>query len=344
MSTKFSLGTFSIAGSQPFAGVVLSEDKTEQVIPAVALGPLCEQAGRPLRSPQTVLGLLEDWEYNLAALQAGIAQFEAEARKIGKPSVETLSLQAVTFHAPLLYPRQIICAGANYRQHVIDLVADQGGGPLTEHMSREERRAWAANQMDQRIAEGTPYVFSQLPSTITGPFDPVILPRSTREADWELELGVIIGKAARHVSRENALDYVAGYTIVNDLTSRDKIFRKDLKAMGTDWLAGKCSPSFLPTGPYFVPALFVPDPQQLQITLKLNGEIMQNESTADMMFDIARLIEYISGHVQLWPGDLISTGSPAGNGTHYNRYLQAGDVLEGSISGLGMQRNICVAE
>jgi 2-keto-4-pentenoate hydratase/2-oxohepta-3-ene-1,7-dioic acid hydratase in catechol pathway len=93
-----------------------------------------------------------------------------------------------------------------------------------------------------------------------------------------------------------------------------------------------------------VPAAFVPDPQNLQITLKLNGQIMQDESTADMIFGVARIIEFLSTYVQLWPGDLIATGSPAGNGTHYNRFLSPGDIMEGSITGLGMQRNECLAE
>jgi 2-keto-4-pentenoate hydratase/2-oxohepta-3-ene-1,7-dioic acid hydratase in catechol pathway len=106
----------------------------------------------------------------------------------------------------------------------------------------------------------------------------------------------------------------------------------------------KGSPSYLPTGPFLVPVAFVGDPQNLRITLKLNGQLMQDESTADMIFGVARIIEFLSANVQLWPGDLIATGSPAGNGTHYNRYLTPGDLMEGSITGLGTQRNRCVAE
>ena len=100
----------------------------------------------------------------------------------------------------------------------------------------------------------------------------------------------------------------------------------------------------MPFGPTLVPACFVPNPQQLRITLKLNGQTMQDESTADMLFDVARQIEYISSHVELWPGDLIATGSPAGNGSHYNRFLRDGDVIDAEIEGLGRQRNPCVAE
>ena len=335
MATPFSLGTFSIAGCPPFAGVVIDN----RVIAVTALQPLCEELGRPLSSPETVFGLLQAWDRNFPVLRACIADLDLT----GAHTVESLKLDAVKVHAPVLYPRQIFCAGANYRQHVIDIAVAQGHG-ADDTMSLEERQAYAADMMDERIASGSPYVFTKIPSAITGPYDPVVLPADSAQADWELELGVIIGRAARHVPRTEALNYIAGYTIVNDLTSRDKVYRPDLKAIGSDWLLSKSSPSFLPMGPHLLPTAFVPDPQQLHITLKLNGQVMQDECTDDMIFGVARLIEYISHHVQLWPGDLICTGSPRGNGMHYNRFLRPGDVLEGRISGLGKQRNPCVAE
>jgi 2-keto-4-pentenoate hydratase/2-oxohepta-3-ene-1,7-dioic acid hydratase in catechol pathway len=112
--------------------------------------------------------------------------------------------------------------------------------------------------------------------------------------------------------------------------------------MGMDWLSSKNAPTFLPMGPYLVPAAYVGNPQELQLTLRLNGQVMQDESSADMIFDVARLIEFISQSVKLLPGDLICTGSPSGNGTHYNRFLQAGDVMEGTIAKLGTLRNPCI--
>jgi 2,4-diketo-3-deoxy-L-fuconate hydrolase len=335
MTTPFSLGTFSVAGCPPFAGVVVGE----RVIAVTALQPLCDKLGQPLSAPETVFGLLQTWERNLSALQASVANLELT----DSHAMEALGLDTVKIHAPVLYPRQIFCAGANYRQHVIDLAVAQGHG-ANDPTNAEERRAYAERMMDERIATGSPYVFTKLPSAITGPYDQVTLPADITQADWELELGVIIGRAARHVSRTEALKYVAGYTAVNDLTGRDKVYRPDLKAIGTDWLLSKSAPGFLPMGPYLVPATFVTDPQQLHLTLKLNSQVMQDEGTDDMIFGVARLIEYLSQHVQLWPGDLICTGSPRGNGMHYNRFLRPGDVLEGTISGLGTQRNSCVAE
>ena len=334
MSISFALGSFSIAGCPPFAGVVIGE----RMMAVTALQPLAERMGHLLSMPESVFGLLQDWEHNVSMLQSIVDELQ------GEQSIEWVKLDTVKTHAPLLYPRQIFCAGANYRQHVIDLAVAQGGGASTEGMSIEERREYTARMMDERIANGIPYVFTKLPSSMTGPFDPIVIPHDSTQADWELELAVVIGKAARHVSRNEALSYVAGYTIVNDVTSRDKVYRKDMQAIGTDWLAGKSSPTFLPTGPYLLPAAFVPDPQQLHLTLKLNGDVMQDEGASDMIFGVARLIEYISGLVQLWPGDMICTGSPRGNGMHYKRFLRQGDIMEGSITGLGTQRNTCVAE
>ena len=335
MTTPFSLGTFSVAGCPPFAGVVTGDS----VLAVTALQSLCEELGRPMSMPETLFGLLQDWERNFPVLQASIANLHSDA----EPTIEPIKLDAVKVHAPVLYPRQIFCAGANYRQHVIDLAVAQGHG-ANDATSEAERRAEAERVMDKRIDSGSPYVFTKIPSAITGPYDPVVLPEDSTQVDWELELGVVIGRAARHVSRTEALKYVAGYTVVNDLTSRDKVYRPDMKAIGTDWLLSKSSPSFLPMGPFLIPAAFVPDPQRLHITLKLNGQVMQDEGTDDMIFDVARLIEYISEHVQLLPGDLICTGSPRGNGMHYNRFLQADDALEATISGLGTQRNFCIAE
>lgn len=226
---------------------------------------------------------------------------------------------------------------------MIDLIVDHAAG-IDARMPKEERRAHAERVMDHRAAHGKPFVFQKLAAAVTGPLDTVVLPFDAREPDWELELAVVIGKPTRRVGREHALDYVAGYTIANDLTNREMLARPDVPAMGMDWLAGKSAPTFLPLGPYLVPAQFVADPQDLQITMKLNGKTMQDEFTADMIFPVARLIEYVSTQAQLMPGDVILTGSPAGNGTHYGRFIQPGDVLELTITGLGVQRNPCVAE
>jgi 2,4-didehydro-3-deoxy-L-rhamnonate hydrolase len=334
----FALGTFSLAGSPPFAGLVLGE----RVLALHALQELQERSGIAggALSGTSMLELLEHWERNLETLSALVAALDTpraaaiEARALPVSQLRTL--------APLL-PRQVLCAGANYRKHVIDLILDQ---PISVDpgVPREERRAYAEALMDHRAAHGKPFIFSKLASCVIGPADEVVLPVDMQQPDWELELGVVIGRAARRVPAASALDYVAGYTIGNDLTGREMLARPDMPSMGHDWLAGKCAPTFLTLGPYLVPARFIEDPQRLQVTLRLNGQLMQDESTADMIFPVARLIEWASTHVLLQPGDLLLTGSPSGNGTHYQRFLRPGDVMQGAITGLGEQRNRCIGE
>lgn len=338
MGQKFQLGTFSIAGSGPFPGLVI-EGKV------IALSALCDMAaelGHFLSPAATMLDVVEAWDRNLTALCAiadALASDEqgfAAVRGLGVPC------EALKVHAPLM-PRQVLCSGANYRKHVVDLIVDQTKAKNPDQ-PLDAVRAEAEAIMDQRAASGRAYVFTGLPSAVIGPFDTFIIPHDVKKADWELELAAVIGKPARRVSAAEALDYVAGYTIANDITARDLLRRSDVGSLGADWLAAKCSPGFLPLGPFITPRHFVEDPQDLQITLKLNGEVMQDESSADMIYPLAAIIEHISRHVQLWPGDLILTGSPSGNGTHYNRFIADGDVLEGTIEGLGTQRNPCAAE
>lgn len=333
----FSLGTFSAAGSPPFPGLVMSD----RVVALHALSPLCKQLGSALRQTGSLLSVLDDWETNEPALHRAALHLGADGQALARLSAPLGVLQV---HAPLEQPRQIFCSGANYRKHVIDLIVDQARDLATQGMSREQRLAYAVDLMDQRAAHGAPYIFSKAWSSITGPFDPIPLPANVEQPDWELELVVVIGKPAFHVARAAAYDYVAGYTICNDITNRELVHRQDLKALGSDWVMGKCMPGYLPMGPFLVPAAFVPQPQNTQITLKLNGDVKQDESTADMIFDIPRLIEYLTSRVRLWPGDILLTGSPSGNGSHTNRFLRPGDVMEGSIAGIGTQRNVCVAE
>ena len=138
------------------------------------------------------------------------------------------------------------------------------------------------------------------------------------------------------------MQHVAGYTIVNDITTRDLVFRKDMKEIGTDWYRSKNAPGFLPTGPFLVPATAI-DPADLAIRLELNGDTMQDSTTADLLFDVAALVSYASQTQPLLPGDLLLTGSPPGNGQHWKRFLRDGDVMTASIAGLGTQVVRCVS-
>ena len=242
-------------------------------------------------------------------------------------------------------PGQVFCTGANYKKHVVGLIMGDPSMRTAEDeaLGEEERRARIETMMDER-AKALPYCFIKLPSCVVGPNDAVVLPRNVAKPDWELELGVVIGRRARHVTPEQAMEHVAGYAVVNDVTAREHIFRRDAGALGADWLSGKCFPTFLPFGPMIVPRQLVPDPYGLTITLAVNGKVYQDESTRDMMIGIERQIAYLSDRVELMPGDVICTGSPYGNGSAFGVFLQPGDVMEGTITGLGRQRNRCIAE
>jgi 2,4-diketo-3-deoxy-L-fuconate hydrolase len=322
--TPYALGRFRADNGAEFCGVVIGPG----VVPLRFLLPAAGDIG----------SLLRDWTANAKRLDAAVDEAVAgqDLPAAARRADELAPLVPYT-------PGQIFQSGANYKTHVVDLmVAAAAEQAESAPADREEARLRATALMEERAAHGTPYVFIGLPSAVCGPQDDVVLPETGTQHDWELELGVVIGTEASRVSRADALGHVAAYTIVNDITTRDRVFRPDMPGLGTDWLAGKNSPTFLPLGPWLVPAQFVPDPQDLRITLRLNGETMQDESTADMIFGIAELIEHISSITPLRPGDLLLTGSPAGNGAHYGRYLRAGDVMESAITGLGAQRNRCV--
>ncbi|WP_405015319.1 fumarylacetoacetate hydrolase family protein [Kitasatospora sp. NBC_01539] len=284
-----------------------------------------------LGNPTTTRDLLERWDEALSVLRV----LAGDADRSWRPLEGLRTL-------PPVEPRQMLQSGANYRQHVIDLALAHRSAD--DPRTVEQARADVAAMMDRRAAEDQPYMFIGLPSSITGPYDDVVLPAWCEKPDWELELTAVIGRPAYRVSPGEALEHVAAYTIANDLTARELIFRKDMPEIGTDWLRSKNAPGFTPLGPYLVPAAFVADPSGLQVTLTLNGETMQDESTKDMIFDVARMVSYASQTTTLLPGDLVLTGSPAGNGMHWGRLLRDGDVMDGTVTGLGAQRTRCVAE
>ncbi|MFL6698193.1 MAG: fumarylacetoacetate hydrolase family protein, partial [Vitreoscilla sp.] len=177
-----------------------------------------------------------------------------------------------------------------------------------------------------------PILFMKTANALTGPNDPVVLPQDCAKADWEVELGVVIGTRARYVSEADALSHVAGYCVVNDVSER----AFQLERGGT-WDKGKCCDTFGPVGPWLVTADEVPDPQKLALWLEVSGERMQDGTTSDMVFGVAQLVSYVSRFMTLEPGDLIATGTPAGVGMGRQRFLRPGDTMRLGISGLGEQ-------
>jgi 2-keto-4-pentenoate hydratase/2-oxohepta-3-ene-1,7-dioic acid hydratase in catechol pathway len=318
----FGLGRFS-GSDGAFTGLVVGE----------AVAPLsCVRDDLSDRlSPVAVLARWDELAGDLSRAAGQVARGDLEAQPVA-------SLRRLT----PVEPRQLLAAGLNYRTHVIDLMVDGRIGSRPG-MSVDEIRAEATAVMDERTRSGVPFLWVGLPTSVCGPDDNIVLRADSERTDWELELAAVIGVPARDVPRDRALSCVAGWTVANDLTARDFVGRDDLGPVGADWLQSKCAPTYKPIGPYLVPAALVEDPQALQIQLRLNGELMQDETTADMIFDVASLIAFASRQAQLLPGDVVLTGSPAGNGSHYDRWLRPGDVMEGSITGLGTQRNRVVS-
>ncbi len=186
-----------------------------------------------------------------------------------------------------------------------------------------------------------PVMFMKATSAMSGPNDPIIIPRGSQKTDWELELGVVIGKPAKYVDEGDALDHIAGYCVINDVSER--AFQIEMEGQ---WCKGKGCDSFGPTGPYLVTADQVPDPQNLHMWLDLNGERMQDGSTATMVYGVAHLVSYLSRFFTLHPGDIITTGTPPGVGMGQKppRFLKDGDVVSLGIDGLGEQRQVVVDE
>ena len=239
----------------------------------------------------------------------------------------TVPLEDVQLLVPIASPPKLLFLAGNYAKHV----AERGG-------TAAERE------------ETFPYVFMKPPSsTLTHPGDPIVIPRvSPDQIDWECELGVVIGRHCRGVSESEALNYVAGYTVVNDISDRgfkpnpgrksrerDKFF---------DWMHGKWHDTFCPMGPCILSADAVKDPQDLPIKLTVNGQIKQEATTAEMVFPVAAVIAFISQFVTLEPGDVIATGTPSGVGSATGTFLKPGDLIRATIAPIGTLENPVEAE
>ncbi len=193
-----------------------------------------------------------------------------------------------------------------------------------------------ATETDAEIPS-EPILFNKAASCIVGPYDDVVLPRNSTKSDWEVELAVVIGKEAYEVPEAEALDYLAGYCICNDVSERE--FQLE---HGGQWVKGKCCPTFGPLGPWLVTPDEVPDPQNLSLWLDVNEERVQSSSTRTMIFTVAHLISYLSRFMILRPGDVVTTGTPPGVGLGMKpmRFLKRGDVMTLSVEGLGTQRQV----
>ncbi|MEQ8218881.1 MAG: fumarylacetoacetate hydrolase family protein [Arenibacter sp.] len=220
---------------------------------------------------------------------------------------------SVRLGAPLVRPSKIVCVGLNYAKHA----AESGMAVPKE-----------------------PVLFFKATSAIVGPNDDVIIPKGSEKTDWEVELAVVIGKKASYVSEADALDHVAGYVLHNDYSERAFQIERE-----GQWVKGKSCDTFAPVGPFIATKDEIKDPNNLHLWLKLNGETVQDSSTSDFIFNVQKVVSYISQFMTLLPGDIISTGTPFGVGLGFNppKYLKAGDVVELGIEGLGSSKQTAKA-
>jgi 2-keto-4-pentenoate hydratase/2-oxohepta-3-ene-1,7-dioic acid hydratase in catechol pathway len=216
----------------------------------------------------------------------------------------------VRLGCPLSSPSKIICLGKNYAEH-----AHEGG-------------------FDAPVK---PLLFCKTANTLNGPYDPIVMPKSSGQVDWEVELAVIMGREGKRISKQAAFDYIAGFTIMNDVSGREAQFSE------SQWFRGKSFDTFAPMGPAIVTPDEIGDVNNLQLTATLDGQIMQSGNTRDLIFDIPTIIEYISQDITLMPGDVISTGTPAGVGIFRDPpvLMQKGSVIECRIEPIGAIRNEC---
>src|SRR5713226_4505927 len=246
-------------------------------------------------------------DYNEAFFgDSGLQKLNSWLQKNGSGAPRVAS--SVRLGPPICRPSKIVCIGLNYRDHA------------------------AESKME---IPKEPVIFFKSTSSLVGPNDALVIPKNGTKVDWEVELAVVIGKKALYVPKEKALDFVAGYALHNDYSER--VFQ--LERAG-QWVKGKSADTFAPLGPFLATSDEILDPGNLKMWLKVNGEIRQNSSTANMIFDVATLVSYVSEFMTLLPGDVISTGTPAGVGLGMKppQYLKSGDVVELGIEGLGESR------
>lgn len=305
MATAYRLLTYRGDDGKPRAGVLVGE----RVHPAPAL-----LAGVGDVDTGSVLGLLEAWDKVHPRLKEAAANLSADA---GTP------LSSMHLLAPLLYPTALFCAGANYWDHLEEMArAGAGGAKLTGPYVRPQRPA-------------EPWFFVKTSAhSVIGPGAPIHLPAFSKMVDWEVEIGVVIGRAKRDLPVERAFEAVAGYTIVNDLSARDHIKREGSMFV-FDWVGQKCFDGSAPMGPTITPAEFMPPPDDIALKLSVNGVVKQNSNSRLMVHSIAEQIAYLSRHVTLRPGDVIATGTPAGVGMPKGEFLKPGDEVKIEIAGCG---------
>lgn len=267
-----------------------------------SIAALCQRLNAPAL-PDSVFDLLAQWETNLPKLKNLAEQATAHTDLVLSKADATLP--------PVLYPGKILCAGANYYDHLQEM-----GVP--------------AEKKDQRLF----FFFKPARQAAIGDGQHAPIPKNCQKYDWEIELAMVIGKTAKDLTLENAMEHVAGYTIAIDLSARD-FARAPEQFYKFDWVAAKANDASCPIGPALIPACFVKDPQNLDLKLELDGQLKQDANTSGMIFDLREQLVRLTEIMTLEPGDIVLTGTPAGVGAARGEFLAPGDQLYAHISGLG---------
>jgi 2-keto-4-pentenoate hydratase/2-oxohepta-3-ene-1,7-dioic acid hydratase in catechol pathway len=318
----YKLGMFEQGGRQ-FVGLVIQNDTQVVDLSRANVG-----------APATLKQLITAWDAKMANSLAALA---------AKPGA-TIAVKQLKTLAPIPDPSVLLNVAVNYSEHGIE-------------MTGQATSAASADKVDPKVAQGipgywtrkpgdtrqNPYYFMKAPVGIIGNGEAIVIPKGRPQIDWECELNIVIGKTAKYVKAENAAEYIFGYTLDNDVSDRGG--RADGRH-GSDWVLGKSHDTFFPMGPYVVPRQFVPNPQKLPIKFSLTGKLMQDSNTDRMTHTVFELVEYASHLMTLRPGDLISSGSPAGVGTARGTpiYFKNGDTSTCTIEGIGTLENPVRAE
>ena len=322
-NVAYKLGMFQ-QGNRTFVGMVVQNDTM-----------VIDLSRGDVGVPPTLKQLIAAWD---AKLGERLAQLAA------KPGANALKISDVKTLPPIPDPKVILSTAVNYTEHALEMTGNSNVAASAAVVDPKVARGipgyWERRPGDTRH---NPYFFVKANSAITGNGDPILLPPGRTQIDWECELNIVIGKTAKRVNRDKAAEYIFGYTLMNDVSDRGG--RADGRH-GSDWQLGKSHDTFAPLGPYVVPRTFVPDPQKMPIKFVLTGKVMQDSNTDRMTHTVFDLVEYASHMMTLQPGDLISTGSPAGVGTARATpiYFKDGDTSSCTIGNIGTLENPVRAE
>ena len=331
-ATPYKLGMFDQNGRQ-FVGLVLQDTQVvdlSRATPGMAGGAQIIT----INSGGTLKELIARWNPQIAGAMAALA---------ANPG-KTIPVRQLKTLPPISEPSALLNAAVNYSEHGIEMTGTATVAASADKVDPKVAMGipgyWSRKPSDARH---NPYFFLKAPVSITGNGDAIILPKGRTQIDWECELNIVIGKTAKYVKAENAAEYIFGYTLDNDVSDRGG--RADGRH-GSDWVLSKSHDTFFPMGPYVVPRQFVPNPQKLPIKFSLSGKLMQDSNTDRMTHTVFELVEYASHLMTLRPGDLISSGSPAGVGTARGTpiYFKDGDTSTCTIEGIGTLENPVRAE